>query len=309
MKKIREILSKTVLSAAVTLAASQSFANATADYFARFKYTLPEAIELLKKADGKPMADITEARNLLDDLGYWKTVRQESVLHFTPELQQKIEAQFRYLQKAFTYEAGDLVWVKADGTHDKTYGVGQVNHRAQIVDHAQVDGTDFYTVETYVDGAEKMVQKTGTLYDGRKGNIIYYGPNYELKKVTKILTKAELDQLNSPASSLPKDNAGEVLDWQHDQVWRDKLEQFKSKMAQKNFEIDFRSSSADVEKKQQDLMLEIFRHFKMNRNAPSNNGKGIGLRSCGGGICFDQALVLSYAIQAVVNLPVSKLTT
>ncbi len=299
MKTIKQILTKTVLGTAISIMSSQALANATADYFARFKYSLAEAVELLQKADGKPMADAVEARNLLDDLGYWKTVRQESVLHFTPELRQRVEAQFKYLQKAFSYEAGDLVWVKAEGAHDKAYGVGQVNHRAQIVDHAQVDGTDFYTVDIYVDGMDKMTQKTGTLYDGRKGTIIYYGPNYELKKVTKLLTKSELDLLNSPASSLPKDNAGEVLDWQNDQVWRDKLEAFKAKMVQKNLEVDFRQSPAEIEKKQQDVMLEIFKHFKMNRNAPSNSGKGIGLRSCGGGVCFDQALVLSYAIQAV----------
>lgn len=295
-KMMKKTIAMTLLSAVIAQAVS---ANTTADYFARFKYTLPEAIELLKKADGKPMATAVEARNLLDDLGYWKQVRQESVLHFTPELQAKIEAQFKYLQRAYTYESGDLVWVKSEGAHDRAYGIGQVNHRAQIMDHAQVNGVDYYSVDVYVDGPDKMAQRQGTFYDGRKGNVIYYGANYELTKVTKIMTKAELDTLNSPASSLPEDKMGEVLDWQKDQVWRDKLEQFKSKMAQKNFEIDFRANGADVEQKQQDLMLEIFRHFKMNRNAPSNSGKGIGMRACGGGVCFDQALVLSYAIQGV----------
>lgn len=70
-------------------------------------------------------------------------------------------------------------------------------------------------------------------------------------------------------------------------------------MANSGFEIDFRADPKIIEQKQQDLMLQIFRFFKMNRNAPSNNGRGIGLRSCGGGVCFDQALVLTAAIQAV----------
>jgi hypothetical protein len=276
-----------------------AWGNPTADYFARFKYDLDGALEVLKKADGKPMADAHDARNLLDDLGYWSVVRNDTTLKFTPELQAKIEAQYKYLKKAFTYEVGDLVWVTAESPAEKPYGIGQVNHRAQIADHMVIDGTDLYKVDVYVDGSAKMVQRQGTLYDGRKGTIVYYGPGYQLEKITKVLTRAELDKVNSPASSLPKDNMGEVLDWAGDKVWRDKLEDFKSKLAKTNFEIDFRKSPAEIEAKQQELMLEIFRHFKMNRNAPSNSGKGIGLRACGGGVCFDQALVLAYAVQAV----------
>jgi hypothetical protein len=299
MKKMKQILARSFVSAVITVSASHAVANPTADYFARFKYTMAEAIELLQKADGKPMADVVEARNLLDDMGYWKRVRQDSVLHFTPELKAQVEAQFKYLEKAYSYETGDLVWIKTEGPQDRAYGIGQVNHRAQIVDHAQVSGVDYYTVDVYVDGPSKMAPHMGTFYNGQKGNVIYYGPNYSLEKTTKILTKAELDTLNSPASSLPQDKAGEVLDWQNDQVWRDKLEQFKVKMTAKNFEINYTAPASAIEKQQQELMLDIFRHFKMNRNAPSNSGKGIGMRACGGGVCFDQALVLSYAIQAL----------
>lgn len=281
------------------LSLSTAVANPTADYFARFKYTLAEALDVLKNADGKPMADAIEARNLLDDMGYWSLVRNQSVLKLTPELKNKIEAHYSYLQKAYSYEAGDLVWVKAENAQEKAYGVGDVNHRAQIKKHMRIDGTDYYEVEVYVDGANQMSKRQGTFYDGRKGDIVYYSPNYQLTKVTKVINKVEMDALNSPASSLPVDNVGEVLDWAKDQVWRDKLEAFKSKMASKNFEIDFTQPPQEIEKKQQELMLELFRHFKMNRNAPSNNGRGIGLRSCGGGVCFDQALVLTFGIQAL----------
>jgi hypothetical protein len=37
----------------------------------------------------------------------------------------------------------------------------------------------------------------------------------------------------------------------------------------------------------------------MDRNARSQTGQGIGKRACGGGVCFDQALVLNYAIQGL----------
>ncbi len=279
--------------------ATSALAQVKADYFARFKYDLSGALELLQKADGKAMVDVTEARHLLDDLGYWKTVRSQSVFRLTPELKSRVEEQYKYLAKAFSYEKGDLIWVNAESPNEKAYGIGEVNHRAQIVDTAVVEGTTFYAVDVYVDGPEKMMKKMATLYDGRQGQIIYYGDKYELVKVRKILTKTEIDKLNSPASSLPLDNKGEVLDWKNDQVWQDKLESFKLKMAQNNFEIDFTAAPSEIEKKQQELMLQIFRHFKMNRNASSNNGKGIGLRSCGGGVCFDQALVLTYAIQGV----------
>ena len=280
-------------------ATTSASAQVQADYFARFKYDLPGALELLQKANGQPMADITEARNLLDDMGYWKTVRKQNVFLLTPELKSRIEAQYKYLEKAFSYEKGDLVWVTAESANEKTYGVGQVNHRAQIVDSTTTNGTTFFSVDVYIDGPDKMMNKMATLYDGRQGQIIYYGDNYALTKVRKIYTKTELDVLNSPASSLPKDNMGEVLDWHNDKVWQEKLESFKSKMAQNNFEIDFTAPTVEIEKKQQELMLNIFRHFKMNRNASSNNGRGIGLRACGGGVCYDQALVLTYAIQGV----------
>ena len=292
MKKIYLILM-------LFLAAGSAFAQVKADYFARFKYDLAGALELLQKADGKALVDSAEARILLDDMGYWKTVRTQGSFHLTPELKKRIEAQYAYLAKAYSYEKGDLVWVKADSVEEKTYGIGQVNHRAQIVDSTVVDGTTFFAVDVYIDGASQMMKKIATLYDGRQGEIIYYGKNYQLKKVRKLLTKTELDSLNSPASSLPKDNAGEVLDWANDQLWQDKLESFKSKMVQNNLEVDFTAPTAEIEKKQQELMLQIFRHFKMNRNAPSNSGRGIGLRSCGGGVCFDQALVLAYGIKAV----------
>ncbi len=292
MKKIYVLLM-------LLVATSSALAEVKADYFARFKYDLPSALALLQKADGQPMADISEARNLLDDMGYWKMVRSQNTFHLTPELKKKVEAQYKYLAKAFSYEKGDLVWVTADNANEKTYGVGQVNHRAQIVDSTVVDGTTFFAVDVYVDGPDKMMKKMATLYDGRQGQIIYYGDNYSLVKVRKLFTKTELDQLNSPASSLPKDDKGEVLDWHNDQVWQEKLEAFKAKMAQNNFELDFSAPPAEIEKKQQELMLQIFRHFKMNRNAPSNHGRGIGMRACGGGVCYDQALVLAYAIQGV----------
>ena len=299
MERFSHPLVKAVFSALIFLSSLASFANDSADYFARFKYSESEAIELLKKSNGLPMDQATEARNLLDDLGYWKTVRQEKTFTLTAELEKQIRAQYQYLEKAYKYEVGDLVWVKAENADQKAYGVGGVNHRAQIIDHAQVGGTDYYTVDIYVDGSSQMQQRQGTLYTGNKGTILYYGPNYHLSKQTRIMTKSELDSLNSPASSLPSDNMGEVLDWEKDKVWRDKLEAFKQKMVQNNVEVDFTANPATIEKQQQEVMLQIFRHFKMNRNAPSNNGKGIGMRACGGGVCYDQALVLTYAIQAL----------
>lgn len=281
------------------LVSAKSYATQAADYFARFKYNVADAISLLKKADGQPLSSNIEAKNLLDDMGYWKVVRSSGVFHFTPDLEKNIKAQYQYLQKAFSYEAGDLVWMQAENQTERPYGIAGVNHRAVIVDKANHNGTDYYVVEMLVDGPSKMAHTTGTFYDGKQGQVMYYGPNYSLEKLTKIVTKAEIDALNSPASSLPVDNVGEKLDWANDTVWQDKLEAFKSKMASQNFEINWTASSDEIYSKQQELMLQIFRHFKMNRNAPSNSGRGIGLRSCGGGVCFDQALVLTYAIQAV----------
>ncbi|GIL17862.1 MAG: hypothetical protein BroJett040_16130 [Oligoflexia bacterium] len=279
-------------------ALSQAAAGAR-DYFARFKYDAKTAIETLKKAEGQELLNSAEATALLEDLGYWKEVRQSGVFHLTTDLQERIEAQYKYLSKAFRYEKGDTVWVSSTGQMDLTYGVGRVNHRAQIVDHLRTGDTDFYVVDIYTDGPGKMQKRVGTYYDGRKGEIIYYGDNYQLEKATRVFTKTELDALNSPGSSLPQDNQGEKIDWVNDQVWLEKLESFKDKMAQNGFSIDFRESPDVIQAKQQELMVQIFRHFKMNRNAMSQSGRGLGLRASGGGVCFDQALVLTYAIQGV----------
>lgn len=269
------------------------------DYFARFKYSEQEAVRLIQNAHGKTWSEAPVVRQLMDDLGFWKMVRQDSMIRVTPELKDKLRAQYRYLEKAFKYEVGDLVWVFAANESEKAYGVGRVNHRAQIIEHQVVDGADLFLVDVYVDGAQQMQERIGTLYTGNKGKITYYKPDYQLTKIRRIYTKTELDALNSPSTTLPVDNVGEKYDWTNDQVWLEKLEKFKSQMANNGFEIDFRAEPKEIEQKQQELMLQIFRFFKMNRNAPSNNGRGIGLRSCGGGVCFDQALVLTSAIQAV----------
>lgn len=277
------------------------FANAEVkpDYFARFKYTEQVAVRLLQSANGKSWDEAPAVKQLMDDLGFWKLVRENSTIQVTPDLKEKIRAQYRYLDQAFKYEVGDLVWVFAANEAEKAYGVGRVNHRAQIIEHQVIDGADLFTVDVYVDGASQMQERIGTLYTGSKGKITYYKPDYQLTKIRRIYTKTELDALNSPSTTLPVDNVGEKYDWQNDQVWLDKLEQFKTKMVKEGFEIDFRADAKVIEQKQQDLMLQIFRFFKMNRNAASNNGRGIGMRSCGGGVCFDQALVLTAAIQAV----------
>ncbi len=269
------------------------------DYFARFKYTEQEAVRLLQSAHGKDWSEVPQVKQLMDDLGFWKMVRQDSIIKVTPELKDQLRAQYKYLAQAFKYEVGDLVWVTAANDAEKAYGVGRVNHRAQIIEHQSIDGTDLYVVNVYVDGGAQMQERIGTLYTGNKGKITYYKPDYQLMKSRRLYTKIELDALNSPSTTLPVDNVGEKYDWTNDQVWLDKLEKFKSQMVQNDFAIDFRADPKVIEQKQQDLMLQIFRFFKMNRNAPSNNGRGIGMRSCGGGVCFDQALVLTSAIQAV----------
>lgn len=296
MKKVVAVISLLVIGFVSIFAKA---APGPRDYFARFKYESSEAIELLKNADGKLLADSPEALTLLEDMGYWKETRKAGVFNFSTELKEKITAHYNYLNRAFKYEAGDIVWVAAQGNTELTYGVGRVNHRAQIVEHARVNETDMYLVDVYVDGPTKMSKQMGTLYDGRQGEIIYYSKDYNLEKIRRLMTKTELDTLNSPGSSLPVDSQGEKLDWAGDKIWNDKLEAFKDKMAAADFEIDFREIPSQIQAKQQELMLQIFKHFKMNRNSPSQNGRGIGPRSCGGGVCFDQALVLNYAIQGV----------
>lgn len=283
---------------------AETSANPTPDYFARYKYDLSEATTLLKSAEGKDLSASPEAVKFLDDMGYWGVVRKGGTFQFTPDLQKQLAAQFSYLEKANRYDEGDHVWLKAQNADEKPYGVGNVNHRAQILKKYQSNGTDYYIVNLYVDGKEKMDQIDGEFYDGRKGKILYYGQNYELKPKTIVVTKTELDRMNSPSVSLPVDNQGEKLDWANDKVWIDKLDGFKSKIASgltdtNPWIIDWTASPDKIETQQLEHLRQIFRHFKMNRNAPSNNGKGIGLRSCGGGVCFDQALVLTFAIQAV----------
>jgi hypothetical protein len=174
-----------------------------------------------------------------------------------------------------------------------------------ITGHYKSDGTDFYTVDVYVDGPAKMAKMQGKFYDGHVGQITYYGSNYELSNQHLIYTKTELDELNSPSSSLPIDNAGEKIDWAGDKTWQDKLGKFKDDYAKsitsdgRSWVVDWTATPEAIESDQRDMLLKIFRSFKMNRNAPKHNGMGLGMRACGGGVCYDQALVETYAIQGV----------
>ena len=277
----------------------RAMADGNADYFARFKYDNSQVMSLLANASGRPIADSPQAKEYLDDMGYWSIVRAPGPFIFTPELQNQIAAQLKYLKKAYTYEPSDIVWLKAESEDEKPYGIAKVNHRAVIREHQLVDGTDYYLVEEYVDGASQMSRRQGVLYNDKPGEILYYKDDYKLNSKMKVVTKTELDEMNSPASSLEKDNVGEVLDWKNDKIWQNKLEDFKAKMVSENFAVDWTAKPTELYAKQSELLLRIFSFFKMNRNAPKNNGQGIGMRACGGGVCFDQALVLSFAIQAL----------
>ncbi len=271
------------------------------DYFARFKYTVDEALALLKQAEGKPLKETEAAWQLLDDMGYWKTTRGSTAGPFklSGQLEKQLQAQFKYLERAFRYDAGDVVWVPAQAKDEMPYGVAKVNHRARIVKSITENDTEFFVVETLDDGPSQMENRQGTLYDGKKGTINYYKDTYQHRTVQRVFTRAELDRLNSPTTSKPVDQLGEKLDWSKDEIWRAKLASFKDQMARKNFEIDWTASPEQIEARQKTLMKSIFGFFKMNRNAASKSGQGIGLRCSGGGVCFDQALVLTFAVQGV----------
>jgi len=272
-----------------------------ADYFARFKYSIDEALKLLKQAEGKPLQQSEAAWQLLDDLGYWKITRGSAASPFqvSRELEKQLTAQFKYLERAFRYDAGDVVWIPAKTKDEMPYGIAKVNHRARILKSITENDTEFFLVETLVDGPSQMETRQGTLYDGKKGTISYYKDTYQHRVERQVLTRAELDRLNSPTTSKPIDQLGEKIDWSKDEIWRAKLASFKDQMAKKNFEIDWTASPEQIEKKQKSLMKSIFSFFKMNRNAASKSGQGLGLRCSGGGVCFDQALVLTFAVQGV----------
>ncbi|MBX3033938.1 MAG: hypothetical protein KF865_08435 [Bdellovibrionaceae bacterium] len=295
---MRKCIISFLLSAAFfsTLAQAET---ANRDYFARLKYDLPSALSLLQTASGKLLSSTPEAEALLEDMGYWKVTREKGPFQLTPALERQLRAHYEYLDHAFNYEAGDTVWVKAEGKADAVYGIAQVNHRALIRDHVRKNGADYYLVDVLVDGPDQMAKRTGQFYDGRQGEILYYKDDYKLTVDRRVYSRHELDTLNSPASSLEKDQVGELIDWKNDKIWLDKLESFKDKMSESGFQIDWTQSPDRIYEQQTRLLLEIFKHFKMNRNAPSQSGRGMGLRACGGGVCFDQALVLTYAIKGV----------
>jgi hypothetical protein len=234
------------------------------DYFARFRYSPEETLIILETEAVRSLQINSQTREILDDLGYWSLIRnQESGFIQDSGFKEQITAQCEYLHKALSYNVGDIVWVKK---HDNVFV------QARIIEEANVEDSDFYAVEMY------------------SGDI----------KEFQIYSKYELDQVNQAGCFLPQDTyETEVIDWDKDLIWKKRLEDFKVKMAEKKFHVDFKKSSEEIETKISELTEEILEFFKINIGESRQLGRGLGLRSCGQGNKMDQYLIYICAFQAL----------
>lgn len=243
------------------------------DYFARFRYSVEEILIILQSESVRSLQVNSQSREILDDLGYWSLVRAEDGnFIYNTELEEQIVAQCKYIERALNYAINDTVWVK---------GVDDTFVQASIIEHVNIEDSDFYSLKEISNEQKEFL----------------------------IFSKYELDQFNQVGCFLPQDTfESELIDWDKDLIWMKRLEDFKIKMTQKNFHIDFRKPNEEISTKISELKSDILEFFKIKIGNARQLGRGLGLRSCGEGTELDQFLIYLSAFQAFGHVFGVKLT-
>jgi hypothetical protein len=139
----------------------------------------------------------------------------------------------------------------------------------------------------------------GKYYDGRPGPVVDYSPTFSITKKQYLYSLSEMERYNASfRSQSVGSDTGATVDYTKDAKWLKKMDDFKEKVIAKKLEVDFTAAPDVVYAQQRALILEMFRHFKMNRNAPTG-APLLGDVANGGGVCFTQACVLAHGVHAV----------
>jgi len=285
------------------LAVGSSTSNAPS-IFIRYQYDLPEVIALLEGAQGQPLSPDSAAARWLDEMGWrrWVNEARSTPFQFTAAMRAQIEAQDRFLKDSFSYQVGDAVWVPAErGEQPYGHGSARVNPRGKVTQILRGESETYFVVEVGVDNGSRggMETRPGRYYDGSTGPVLGYTPNFTIEKKTYVYSLSEMERFNGAfRSQSVGSDTGATVDYTRDARWLAKLSQFKDKVIQRGLEIDFTAPTASIYSQQRRLVREMFNHFKMNRNAPSQ-GPLLGDVASGGGVCFTQACVLSHGVHAV----------
>ncbi|MGK5083149.1 hypothetical protein WDW37_07565 [Bdellovibrionota bacterium FG-1] len=272
--------------------------------FVRYQFEVTEIIQMLEASQGKPLDPQSAAARWLDEMGWRKWVVQAAGQPFTltSAMREQLLAQEKFLRSTFSYQVGDVVWVPAEqGEHPYNHSEARVNPRGQIVDIVKGERETFFLVEVGVDNGPKGGVHTipGKYYDGRPGPVLDYSPTFNITKKRYLFSLSEMERYNgSFRSQSVGSDTGSTVDYSRDQKWIKKLSEFKDKVVAQGLEVDFTASASEIYAKQRALIVEMFHHFKMNRNAPGG-GPLLGDLANGGGACFAQACVLSHGVHAV----------
>ncbi len=234
------------------------------DYFLRFRYNIDGLIELLKKSSGLEYASHPHLFQILDDLGHWALVRESSHFNFTSEIENTIRAQFKVLKKAFrNYNVSDiLIWGD----------ISNPNSSKQLVKILEIDidsEAELFRVETLD------------------------------TKASFLTSRYELDFWNATGGTLPVDHLIEVIDWDRDPFWLQKLDAFKNAMVVKKFSFNFVADEVSLVEQRLNLVNEIRSFFQLQLGELVQSGRSLGLLACGNGSSETSALVEALAIQAL----------
>lgn len=285
-------------------AAAASIPAAHPSIFVRYQFEVDEILAMLKAAEGAPLDPKSTPARWLDEMGWRRWIRESSGKPFvlTQEMKTQLKAQEKFLRSAFSYAVGDAVWVPAEaGEQPYGHSGAKVNPRGQIARILRGEADTYFVVEVGVDNGSDggMTHVDGKFYDGRPGKILSYGDSFRIEKKTYVYSLSEMERYNAPFRSMHVgSDTGAQVDYVRDAKWLAKMDAFKDKIIDKGLDIDFTAPAKEIYRKQRRLLVEMFRHFKMNRNAPGG-APLLGDVASGGGVCFTQACVLSHGVHAV----------
>lgn len=272
--------------------------------FIRYQFDVSEILAMLDAAQGKPLDPASAPARWLDEMGWRSWVKQYSTQPFTltQAMRDQLLAQERFLKDSFSYQVGDVVWVPAEkGEQPYNHSGARVNPRGQIKNIIKGEKETYFLVEVGVDnGAQGGVHTIpGKYYDGRPGPVLDYSPTFNITKKQYLYSLSEMERYNGAfRSQSVGSDTGATVDYTKDVKWLKKIDDFKERVIAKKLEVDFTAPAAEIYATQRSLILEMFRYFKMNRNAPVGRPL-LGDYASGGGVCFDQACVLAHGVHAV----------
>lgn len=234
------------------------------DYFSRFRYNIDGLIELLKKSSGLEYASHPHLFQILDDLGHWTLVRESSHFNFTSEVENTIRAQFKMLKNTFkNYKVSDiLIWGDLSNLNSS-------KHLVKILEVNIEAESELFRVETLD------------------------------TKASFLASRYELDFWNGTGGTLPVDHLIEVIDWDRDPFWLQKLDAFKNAMVVKKFHFNFSADNEALVEQRMNLVNEIRSFFQLQLGELVQSGRSIGLLACGNGPVETSALVEALAVQAL----------